>query len=423
MRAVGIRLAALVLLAISTSLHAQVLTVFEVHDPAARRLQQRYLKELTSIGAEVQAHPFPYNFYLSRLLDIDEPRQLKADQRSIRFDKYHDRVVLEITGNYYAAYSEAVMDKRARVKKTYEDLVLPVLKIAVPKFPPDDAFSGFAIEVSYHVRRRLMSVVTENAENLVFVFSQESAHRAVTAANDEQQQAALLDSEVYLDAEPFLLWLNGEPPAEVVAAKLQAKPVSSKPAAATPSSPPAAGPQAEPDATVSSSLLKKDALPVRLITPDILAHLTTTHRDAIARMTADLDEQAHFVPYAPPAFVAFHQGAYLQLSIDSAVSSSNGSRYQLAALAFDDHIAHLIRPVLAYFQEASDFDGIDFSTTLKLPGGNNSEAVEFFFPFAALRSFSNYDCSGQQLIDGGIVLINGERATLNLAAAEAVAHL
>jgi hypothetical protein len=53
------------------------------------------------------------------------------------------------------------------------------------------------------------------------------------------------------------------------------------------------------------------------------------------------------------------------------------------------------------------------------PGTNaNSQAVEFFFPFTALRCYERYDCTGQQLIDAGTVLINGERVSLDLQIAE-----
>ena len=89
-------------------------------------------------------------------------------------------------------------------------------------------------------------------------------------------------------------------------------------------------------------------------------------------------------------------------------------------MAFDDHVAHLIRPVLAYFKEEPKFDGISFSTTVRLAGRlpGKSEAVEFFFPFAGLRCYEKYDCTGQELIDSGAVLINGERVALDLQIAE-----
>ena len=46
------------------------------------------------------------------------------------------------------------------------------------------------------------------------------------------------------------------------------------------------------------------------------------------------------------------------------------------------------------------------------------QAVEFFFPFTALRCYQKYDCTGQQLIDNGVVLINRERVALDLQVAE-----
>jgi hypothetical protein len=141
-------------------------------------------------------------------------------------------------------------------------------------------------------------------------------------------------------------------------------------------------------------------------------------------MVQELNMQAHFVRYAPPAFIPFHNGLYLQLSFTTVLpESAAGSQYKLTALAFDEHIAHLIRPTLAYFKEdRGDFDGIDFSTSVRLGGDKNPDgspvAVEFMFPLAMLRAYEQFDCTGQQLIDSGFVLINGEPVSLNLQIAE-----
>ena len=140
-------------------------------------------------------------------------------------------------------------------------------------------------------------------------------------------------------------------------------------------------------------------------------------------MAKELDSQAHFVSYAPPAFIPFRNRPYLQLSLTTTLPvGAAGSQYRLAALAFDQHVAHLIRPVIAYFKDRSDFDGIDFSTTVRLAAASSDGgalAVEFIFPLKLLRSYADFDCTGQQLIDAGYVLINGERVSLNLQAAEA----
>ena len=90
-------------------------------------------------------------------------------------------------------------------------------------------------------------------------------------------------------------------------------------------------------------------------------------------------------------------------------------------MAFDDHISHLVRPMAGYFKGDPDFDGIAFSTTIHLgdkPSESGGEAVEFFFPMEALHCYEALDCTGQQLIDQGSVLINGERVSLDLENAE-----
>ena len=79
--------------------------------------------------------------------------------------------------------------------------------------------------------------------------------------------------------------------------------------------------------------------------------------------------------------------------------------------------------MLTYFPGDQNFDGISFSTTLRLhtrPGTPAAKAlsVEFFFPLESLRHYESYDCTGQQLMNDGIVLINGERVQLDLQLAE-----
>ncbi len=169
---------------------------------------------------------------------------------------------------------------------------------------------------------------------------------------------------------------------------------------------------------VSNALLKP--APARIITPESLAGLQRQNQDSIDRMRTDLDPEAHFVPYAPPpSFIGFRQGSYLQLSTSTPLEAAPASsRYKLASLAFDEHISHLIRPLLDYFPPDVDFDGVDFSTSIHVPGDSKSESVEFFLPYRLMRCFASYDCTGQQLLDAGTVIINGERAALDLQISE-----
>jgi hypothetical protein len=102
--------------------------------------------------------------------------------------------------------------------------------------------------------------------------------------------------------------------------------------------------------------------------------------------------------------------------------SDAGSQYRIAALAFDRHVSHLIRPILAFFKTDPDFDGIVLSSTVKVPGKSEdsslTQSVEFFLPLTELRRYEQYDITGQQLVNSGYVLINGERVGLELQTAE-----
>ena len=158
------------------------------------------------------------------------------------------------------------------------------------------------------------------------------------------------------------------------------------------------------------------------MTPEIAQQRQTGYQTALDTMVRDLDKDAHFATYAPPAFIAFHGGAYLQLSFATALRETEaGSQYHAAALAFDEHVSHLIRPVLAHLPNRVGLDGVDFSTSVRPAGASPNAAalsVEFVFPEAALTCYEKYDCTGQQLINQGFVLINGERVSLELQAAE-----
>ena len=397
-------------------LHSQVLTPMEITDPRAQRLQQQYVKALMDIGGQVAAHKFPYPFYFSRVLDVDLEKQKQLDQRSIRFDTRDGQNVLEITGNYYVSYSADRMDSQARLKRTFNDVFLPILQAAVPHFPDDTVFAAFAIEVSHHVRQKVVGMSSERAENVTIIIPVPAAQKLVDAKTDEQRQSAVLEAKVYLNAEPVALWLMEGAPTEEWKESSAPRPASKSQAVQTASISPTGAIPGTP--SVAPNLIKAPT-PGRIFTPDSLAKLQRQNEDAITRMTQDLDAEAHFFNYAPPTFIGFRQAAYLQLSFSTPLQAPTGtSRYKLAALAFDEHVSHLIRPVLNYFPEDPNFDGIDFSSTIHLPDGSNTEAVEFFFPFRMMRCFAAFDCTGQQLLDSGTILINGERSALDLQIAE-----
>jgi hypothetical protein len=309
------------------------------------------------------------------------------------------------------------MGRDERVKETYLDVALPILRAVVPRLTGEPKLTAFAIEISHHVRKQVLGVTVENPENLALIIPRMMAEKAALSHDAIDQITALRASSVYVDGNPVMLWSeeNAGMPAKT----------------ATPIQPSASVPSAllskpiVPAATVVQQTAEPSPAraPTRDVSPEALRQAQSSCQELLDRIVRELDAQAHFVSYAPPVLIAFHKAAYLQVSVATALAPSDGgSQYRIAALAFDRHVSHLIRPVLAFFKQDPDFDGIVFSSTVKIPGKSSdaavTQSVEFFLPLAELRRYEQYDITGQQLINSGYVLINGERVGLELQSAE-----
>lgn len=405
----------------------QALTPAEVKDPASRALQEKYYAQLKTVGAEVQGHVFPYSFYFSRVLDLELADQQKADQRSLRFDRYGGMTVVELTGNYFASYSSELVSRDQRVLRTFQDVMLPIIEIAMPELKDLPEVQGFAMEISHHVRGKAMGLKMERPENLVLVLPKAAAIRMANAKSETDRQAAILDSHFFLNGEPYTLYLSDSaaqegalhpPPPPAQFPKESAKRSKSKKDGG-------AAVATTPDSVVAPAIAAPEAtMPMRDTSPEALARIQADYQKIMELVVKETETQAHYVAYAPPAVVAFRKGAYIEFSVNTTLpAATTGSHYKLAALAFDEHISHLIRPVMTYFKGDLNFDGIAFSTTIHQAepavSAQGNQAVEFFFPVSALRCYEAFDCTGQQLIDAGSVLMNGERVSLDLQTAEA----
>ena len=414
----------IVLLSLTLPCSAQLLAVSKIKDQQAQALQQRYAAQLRDLAQDAAAVHFPYPFYFSDALDIDEARQKQLPLGSIHFDRFNGQMVLEITGNYYASYSARLLSPNLRARQTFNDVILPLLKVAVAHVDRTVPFDAYAFEIAHHVRGKVLKVDAEGPENLMLLLPRAIAERLVQAKDTEGQQGALLESQVFLNGEPLTLWLTGdEAPADVNLHYVSRFKADSQPTASLAST------TYEPGSLVSSRLIPEAELTRTMrerasVPPDLspirLQKLQAANQEAVQHLSSDLKEQAHFVDYAPPSFIAFRDGAYLQINVITDLMEPAGtSRYRIAALAFDTHVSHLLRPTAKYFHDNPQFEGIDFSTTVHQPGQASPESVEFVVPFAALNCYEKYDCTGQELINRSVILIDGERVTLDLQRAEA----
>lgn len=170
-----------------------------------RTLQQKYFKELASAGTQLSSLPFPHRFYLSLALDVDDRIEKRSDQRSLRFAKFNGDTVLEVTGNYYAAYSRDQIRPDQRVRQTLEDILLPMLKVLLAQFQANPDVQGYVLEVSHHVRGNVLGVSWETAENVAMALPQQVAVKFVAAQNSSERQALLGDIQIFLNSKAIIL--------------------------------------------------------------------------------------------------------------------------------------------------------------------------------------------------------------------------
>lgn len=388
-------LAAILMCGIGGVGRAQVVPPPQIKDPQLRALQSKHVAALTAAAAEIAAHSYPSRFYLTRHLDLKNSELKSADPRSIEFAILEKQTVLMVKGNYAAAYP-TIMPAKDRVSRTFLDVVVPILNAIVPRVKDETEMNAVVIELSDHVRK--VNVVTmDRFENLSFVVPRATAGTIIAISDADRQLAALSGARVYVDDR--MVSFDGQTKAPATAAVSSSRPSPENAPVAAP-----ARPAARERASASTPVQRQ-----------------TAWQPSLDRMVQELGPQAHFDPLAKPALFDFRGVSYLRIPVITTLGAADaGSQYRLAALAFDRHVSHLIRSVLPYVKGASGFEGIAFHATVNAGPSSNPDIVEFLFPLAELQRYENYDVTGQQLINVGFVLINGERAGLDLQSAEAV---
>src|ERR1700688_1534640 len=263
-------LVAAVLVAFVPQCFPQVLSPPEILDPAMRALQQKHLPELKAAAVDIASHRYPYRFYLSRKLDLTEQQEQQNDQRSIRFATFQGHTVLQVTGNYFASYSEESVNQNERVKQTYLHVMLPILRATASRLGGEPELNAFAIEVAHHVRKKVLGVAVEHPENLALIVPFAIAEKIAASRNVNDQMTALLESRVFIDGKPASLWPN--PVDETVPTPTVARVVT---------------PPAPPPPTAA----------VRDLSVGALQQQQTSYQGLIDRILHELDAEAHFVSY------------------------------------------------------------------------------------------------------------------------------
>ncbi|MGH9773897.1 MAG: hypothetical protein ACRD50_03000 [Candidatus Acidiferrales bacterium] len=427
------------LLLISRPALAQV-SPAEILNPDLKAAETKYLTQLKTLNREIAATKFPFSLVLSRYVGLDPAQQVETDSRGLEFVRFHDRIVLKITGNYNAAYNGDLLTQNQRAARTLRDVIVPVLKLTTALLPPDVTCDAIGLEISYHARTPNRSYDYEGKEILVVLFDPPDAFEFAQAESVTEQQEILNRSEIYVNGAPFGLALDERDPLSVEALPRSTfrAPAEPSPAAASigmgrlsvvsPNLVPGykkSGTDAAATTTKPESHSSGDESAAHPVAPppqadlDALQEKYQTQLDALAKEGV---AKFHFVDYAPPSFGVFQNQIVLQMTLRDTLhfDAENTSIYKRAARSFDLFLAPQLKDILDKVPPDAAFDSYDFSVVNQLAAEPHaaSEAVEFIFPRKLVRQFVNAEITNQQLIDHSTVLVNGVRIALNLQLVE-----
>lgn len=415
----------------------------EILNPDLKALEQTYFPQLKSINQEIARTKFPFPFYLSRYVGLDPAQQAEADSRGLEFVRFQDRVILKVTGNYNAAYDTLRLTQNERAAATFQTTVIPILKVMTAALPENLACDGIGFEISHHTRTKDRSYDFEGKEILVVVFDRDDAWTMSRAATDAARQEIVNRSKVFVSGKDFGLSLTEKDALNVQALprSVPAKPDATSTARSStlasrssllksvlvppPGPSPALGAVESPHPAANANSPAPAADP-----PPAAAALTQTDADRLdekyhsqlAALAKEGVAKFHFVDYAPPTFVIFHEQMVLQMTLKNSLEfgPTKSSIYKRAAQSFDLFLAPQLKDLSEKIGADVEFQLFDFAVLNKLAPGakGTSEAIEFICPRAALKQFVNTEITNQQLLDQSVVLVNGVRIALNLQLVE-----
>jgi len=423
----------------------------EILNPDLKALEQTYFQRLIGMNQSIAKIKFPFPFYLSRYVGLDPAKQAEADSRGLEFVRFQDRAILKVTGNYNAAYDTLRMTQNERAAATFRSVILPALQVVTAALPEDIACDGIGFEISHHTRTNDRSYDFEGKETLVIVFDRTDAWTMTRAGNDAERQEILNRSKVFVSGVDYGLALTEKDPLNVQtlprsipdkpdatssarSTTLASRSVLLKPVAptqlapgSTPSSSSASAPAEPAPATTASA--KSTEVPTAdppVATPALTQadadRLDEKYQTQLGALAKEGAAKFHFVAYAPPAFVLFHDQIALQMTLKNSLQFGpvKGSIYKRAAQSFDLFLAPLLKDISERVSPDAEFQLFDFSVLNKLSPAakETSEAIEFICPRKALKQFVNAEITNQQLLDQSIVLVNGVRIALNLQPVE-----
>ena len=389
-------------------------------NPKLKADEAKYLPQLQSLQQSIAATKFPYPFKLARYLNAKPGQRAASDRNGIEFVYFEGREVLKISGIYQAAFNSTQLSENERASRTFQDVLVPILRLVTRQIPANIDCDGIGFEIIYDTRDANKVYDFEGQEVLTVVFDRKDAFAYLNTSGNTQRQEILNRSDIFVDGNAFGLALGQRAPLNVQALERsvprQERTQSSSVSASTASTPGGAASAVMASPAVAQS--KSDLKP----SPSADAmRLQAQFQPQLNAMLKVDGTRFHLMESAPPVFESRGDQTVLHLTMRNTLSFETGtsSIYKRAAQTFDLFLAPELKGLLKELPASAEYDSLDFSVRNRLGAEKSpSETVDYICPLNSIRSFVENKITSQDVIDQSAVLVNGVRIALNLQLVE-----
>lgn len=393
----------------------------EILNPRLRTVEDKYLPQLQSLHQSISASKFPFPFKLARYLKAAQGQKAAQDSSGIEFVYFQQRVVLKISGLYRAAFSPVRLTENQRANRTFQDTIVPILRLVAQHFPKGDDFDAIGFEIIYDTRDTSRIYNYEGKEVLTVVFSRDDALRYANATALAERQQILNCSEIFVNGKDLGLALEKRDPliVETLDRSLprQLRDVSSSLPSNDNLVDVASGAQILPAVSVAQSSPASNSSPTFA---DVM-RLQSQFQEQLNRIVKEEGPVLHLEDGTIPSFEIDGDRTVLHLTMRNTLpfEKDTASIYRRAAQSFDLFLAPELRGLIKRLSVTGEYDALEFSV-LNRHGSDQTafEVIDYICPLNPIRSFVSNKITSQDLINQSVVLVNGVRIGLSLQLVE-----
>ncbi len=389
-------------------------------NPKLKADEAKYFPQLQSLQQSIAATKFPYPFKLARYLNAKPGQRAASDRNGIEFVYFKGREVLKISGIYQAAFNSTQLSENERASRTFQEVVVPILRLVAQQIPANIDCDGIGFEIVYDTRDANQVYDFEGQEVLTVVFGRKDAFSYPTVSGNTQRQEILNRSDIFVDGKDFGLALGQKVPLNVQALersvprqeRTQPSPISASPAST---------PRNAASSVVALSGVAQSKSDVKPPTTADAMQLQAQFQPQLNAMLKADGTRFHLMEGAPPVFESRGDQTVLHLTMRNTLSfeTVTSSIYKRAAQTFDLFLAPELKGLLKELPPNAKYDSLDISVRNRLGAEKSpSETVDYICPLNSIHSFVENKITSQDVINQSVVLVNDVRIVLNLQLVE-----